>query len=96
MILVTGSLAVIKLYVGQLAAIQILAADEDTDQVVRCRWSYQVPLDECGNVCYDLPNSVLSPVDCAVTWTAALQAADVANNLTQSTYVIAITAEDFT
>jgi hypothetical protein len=39
---------------------------------------------------------VISPVDCAITWTPVLRAADIANGLTASTYVIAITAEDFT
>jgi hypothetical protein len=38
---------------------------------------------------------VLNPVDCSITWTAVLRSADIANGLNVSTYVVAITAEDF-
>jgi hypothetical protein len=75
--------------------IQILASDVDDDQVVRCRWSSQVPLDECGDACSDLPNPQLDSTDCLITWTPVLRAADIANGLTASTYIVAITAEDF-
>ncbi|CAF4718722.1 unnamed protein product, partial [Rotaria sp. Silwood2] len=37
----------------------------------------------------------LNPVDCAITWTPVLRSEDIANGLTESTYVVAITAEDF-
>ena len=95
LILVTCSLPVIRLYVNQATNIQILATDWDSDQVVRCRWSYQVPTDECGDVCYNLPNAIVKPQDCTVNWTAVLRPQDIANGLTESIYVIAITAEDF-
>lgn len=94
-ILVTGSLPIIRLTVNQLSVIQVLANDWDPDHIVRCRWSYQLPSDECGSVCYNLPNSSLSAQDCGVTWRAFLRPEDVANGLTTSTYVVAITAEDF-
>ena len=93
--LVTGSLPVVHVEVGQLSVIEILAADWDSDQVVRCRWSFQTPLDECGDVCLGQPNASLSAQDCTVTWRAVLRAEDIANGLTTSTYAIAITAEDF-
>ncbi|CAF4199097.1 unnamed protein product, partial [Rotaria sp. Silwood2] len=57
--------------------------------------SYQYSLDECGSTCFDLPNAQLNPVDCAITWTPVLRSEDIANGLTESTYVVAITAEDF-
>jgi hypothetical protein len=95
LILVTGSLPIFQVYVGGSSVIQILADDWDTEQTVRCRWSYQYSLDECGNVCFDLPNAVLNPVDCSITWTAVLRSEDIANGLNASTYVVAITAEDF-
>ena len=91
----TGSVPVQRLTVNQAATIQILAADWDSDQVVRCRWSYQSPTDECGDTCFSLPSAVINPQDCTITWTAVLRAADVANGLNQSTYVIALTVEDF-
>ncbi|CAF3207205.1 unnamed protein product, partial [Rotaria sp. Silwood2] len=69
--------------------------DWDYDQIVRCRWSYQYSLDECGSTCFDLPNAQLNPVDCAITWKPVLRSEDIANGLTESTYVVAITAEDF-
>ncbi|CAF1084264.1 unnamed protein product [Rotaria sordida] len=92
---VTASLPIFQFYVNELSVIQILAADWDYDQVVRCRWSYQYSLDECGSTCFDLPNAQLNSVDCAITWTPVLRSADIANGLTQSTYVVAITVEDF-
>jgi len=95
LILVTGSLPIFQVYVNYLSVIQILAYDWDTEQTVRCRWSYQYSLDECGNVCFDLPNAVLNPVDCSITWAAVLRSEDIANGLNSSTYVVAITAEDF-
>jgi hypothetical protein len=97
LILVTGSLPVFQFYIGTTnQVIQIMVNDPDPEQTVRCRWSYQMVLDECGNVCLDLPNAVMNPIDCSITWTPVLRAADTANGLTASTYVIAITAEDFT
>lgn len=95
LILVTGSIPVFRLTVNQAATIQILAEDWDSEQVVRCRWSSQSPIDECGDTCSNLPNSVINPQDCIITWTAVLRPADIANGLNQSTYVISITAEDF-
>ncbi|CAF4875754.1 unnamed protein product [Rotaria sp. Silwood1] len=92
---VTGSLPIFQLYVNELSVIQILVDDWDYDQIVRCRWSYQYSLDECGSTCFDLPNSQLNPVDCAITWTPVLRSQDIANGLSESTYVVAITAEDF-
>ncbi|CAF3831836.1 unnamed protein product [Rotaria sp. Silwood1] len=91
---VTGSLPIFQLYVNELSVIQILAADWDYDQIVRCRWSYQYSLDECGSTCFDLPNSQLNSVDCAITWIPVLRSQDIANSLNESTYVVAITAED--
>lgn len=93
--LVTGSLPVLRFTVGQAATIQILTADWDSDQVIRCRWSYQSTTDECGDSCFDLPNSLMYPQDCYITWTAVLRAVDIANGLTESTYIIAVTVEDF-
>ncbi|CAF2983110.1 unnamed protein product [Rotaria socialis] len=92
---VSGSLPVIQFFVNELRVIQILASDWDSGQVVRCRWSYQSSTDECGSACFDLPNASLSPIDCAITWTGVLRSADVANGLNQSTYVVAVTVEDF-
>ncbi|CAF4681238.1 unnamed protein product, partial [Rotaria sp. Silwood2] len=92
---VTGSLPIFQLYVNELSVIQILAADWNYDQIVRCRWSYQYSLDECGSTCFDLPNAQLNPVDCAITGKPVLRSEDIANGLTESTYVVAITAEDF-
>ncbi|CAF3413857.1 unnamed protein product [Rotaria socialis] len=92
---VSGSLPIIQFFVNELRVIQILASDWDSDQVVRCRWSYQSSTDECGSACFDLPNASLSPIDCAVTWTGVLRSADVANGLNQSTYVVSVTVEDF-
>lgn len=95
MILVTGSLPVIRLVAGRLSGIQILAEDWDSDQIIRCRWSYQLPLDECGDICTDLPNALLKTDDCFINWTAVVRPADIASGLNESTYVVAITAEDF-
>ncbi len=95
MFLVTGSLPIIQTYVGITKDIQILVDDIDYDQVFRCRWSIQTPLDECGDACLDLPNAKLNPIDCIITWTPVLRSEDVANGLNTSTYIIAITAEDF-
>ena len=92
----TGSLPIFQVYVGEKIVMPILAYDWDSDQIVRCRWSYQIALDECGDVCMDLPNAVLSELDCTITWTPVLRSADLANGLNRSTYVIAISAEDFT
>ena len=75
--------------------IQILVGDVDYDQVTRCRWSNQLPIDECGDVCFNLPNARLNPDDCIITWTPILRSEDVANGLNSSIYVVAITAEDF-
>lgn len=69
--------------------------DVDYDQVLRCRWSNQLPIDECGDVCLNLPNARLNPDDCIITWTPVLRPEDIANGLNSSTYVVAITAEDF-
>jgi hypothetical protein len=69
--------------------------DVDYDQTFRCRWSLQEPLDECGDVCLNLPNAKLNPIDCVITWTPVLRSKDIANGLNSSTYVIAITVEDF-
>lgn len=80
---------------GSSTSINILAADEDGDQIVRCRWSYQLPDDECGSVCLGLSGAQLNTETCVITWTAALRAADTAAGLNKSSYVIAITAEDF-
>jgi hypothetical protein len=95
LILVTGSLPIVQTYVGVRKDIQILVDDVDYDQVFRCRWSNQVPLDECGDVCLNLPNAQLNPIDCIITWTPVLRSVDIANGLNTSTYVIAITVEDF-
>jgi hypothetical protein len=95
LILVTGSIPIFQTYIGDLTVIQIVVGDYDNDQIVRCRWSNQLPVDECGNLCMDLTSATLSPTDCAITWTAVLRAEDIANGLTASTYVAAITAEDF-
>ena len=95
LLLVTISLPIVQLDVNQTAVIQILVADWDPDQVVRCRWSYQIPEDECGSVCLNLPNASLSAQDCAITWRASLRSADVLAGRNYSIYVIAITAEDF-
>ncbi|CAF0859676.1 unnamed protein product [Adineta ricciae] len=92
---VTGSLPVFQLYVNELSVIQIIVYDWDDDHTVRCRWSQQSPLDECGNICSDLPSASLSSIDCAITWLPVLRSEDIANGLTESTYVAAITAEDF-
>ena len=86
---------IFQTYVGVTRDIQILLGDVDYDQVVRCRWSNQLPLDECGDVCLNLPNARLNPDDCIITWTPVLRPEDVANGLNSSTYVVAITAEDF-
>ena len=94
-ILVTASLPIFQVYTNEKSVIQILAADWDNEQTVRCRWSYQYPSDECGNVCFDLPGAELSVLDCAITWTPVLRSDDIANGLNESTYVVAITAEDF-
>jgi hypothetical protein len=93
--LVTGSIPIFQTYVNEITVIQIIASDLDVGQTVRCRWSYQIATDECGNVCLDLPSASLSPLDCTITWTPAVRAADLASGLNHSTYVIAITAEDF-
>ncbi|CAF4126540.1 unnamed protein product [Rotaria magnacalcarata] len=92
---VSGSLPIIQFFVNELKVIQILASDWDSDQVVRCRWSYQSSTDECGSACFDLPSASLSPIDCAITWTGALRSTDVANGVNQSTYVVSVTVEDF-
>ena len=93
--LVTGSLPIIQFFVNEKRVIEILASDWDSDQIVRCRWSYQSSTDECGSTCFDLSNASLSPIDCAITWTGALRPEDVANGLSQSTYVVSVTVEDF-
>jgi hypothetical protein len=69
--------------------------DVDTDQVTRCRWATQIPVDECGDVCQDLTNASLNSLFCFITWTPVLRAEDVANGTNVSTYVVAIMAEDF-
>ena len=91
----TGSLPIIQLYTGATRDIKIVVGDIDSGQVTRCRWSIQSPLDECGSVCLDLPNAQLNSIDCIISWTPVLRPADIANGLTTSTYVVAITAEDF-
>ncbi len=91
----TGSIPIFQTFVNELVVMPIIVGDIDTDQEVRCRWSYQLPLDECGNVCFDLPNAQLNAIDCFITWTPVLREEDIANGLTRSTYVVAITAEDF-
>ena len=91
----TISLPALKVIVNQVTDIQILAADWDPDQIVRCRWSFQLPSDECGNVCFNLPNASLNAQDCIITWKPVLRTEDIAAGLTTSTYAIAITAEDF-
>ena len=83
------------MYVGTTRNIQIMVNDVDYDQTYRCRWSTQTPVDECGDVCLNLPNAKLNAVDCVITWTGVLRAEDIAKGLNSSTYVIAITAEDF-
>ncbi|CAF1025002.1 unnamed protein product [Rotaria sordida] len=83
---VTASLPIFQFYVNELSVIQILAADWDYDQVVRCRWSYQYSLDECGSTCFDLPNAQLNSVDCAITWTPVLRSADIANDARPGTF----------
>ena len=92
---VTGSLPIIQFFVNEKRVIEILASDWDSDQIVRCRWSYQSSTDECGSTCFDLPNGSLSPIDCAITWTGVLRSEDVAIGLSQSTYVVSVTVEDF-
>ncbi len=69
--------------------------DVDTDQVTRCRWATQIPVDECGDVCQDLTNASLNSLFCFITWTPVLRPEDVANGTNVSTYVVAIMAEDF-
>lgn len=93
--LVTGSLPIVQVYVGQFTLIQILVGDVDTEQVVRCRWSSQYPLDECGDVCLNLPNAIIDASECFIKWTPVLRSQDIANGLNTSIYVVAITAEDF-
>lgn len=96
MILVTASLPVVRVLANRLSTLQILVADWDTDQITRCRWSYQSSTDECGDACASLPNSLLKADDCYVNWTGILRPVDVANGLNQSSYIISIIAEDFT
>lgn len=84
-----------RVNVNQATVIQILAEDWDSEQVIRCRWSIQTPLDECGDVCMSLPGAVIATEDCAISWTPVLRSVDVANGQNQSLYVVAITAEDF-
>lgn len=93
--LVVGSLPVVRVRVNTLIAIPLLATDWDTEQVVRCRWSYQTATDECGNACLDLPGATLDANDCFITWIPVLRPLDIANGLNESTYVVAITVEDF-
>lgn len=93
--LVTGSLPVVRVRVNVLTTIPIVATDWDSEQVVRCRWSYQLTKDECGNACLDLPGASLDPIDCFLTWTPILRPEDLANGRNESTYVVAVTAEDF-
>jgi len=88
-------LPVVRVRVNILTVIPILATDWDSEQVVRCRWSYQIATDECGNVCLNLPGATLDPIDCFLTWTPVLRSEDIANGLSESTYVVAITAEDY-
>ena len=95
LILVTASLPVIRVNVNQATIIQILVEDWDSEQVVRCRWSIQTPLDECGDVCLNLPGGKIAPQDCSISWTPVLRASDVSSGVNQSVYVVAITAEDF-
>jgi len=95
LILVTGSIPLFQTYINQIAIIQIAVGDVDNDQVVRCRWATQIPIDECGNVCSDLTNASIDPIFCFITWTPVLRPSDIANGLNSSTYVAAITVEDF-
>jgi len=95
LILVTGSIPIFQVYVNVLTVIAIIVGDYDNDQIVRCRWSNQLPVDECGNLCMDLTNATLDPIDCTITWKPIIRAADVASGLNVSTYVVAIQAEDF-
>lgn len=78
-----------------LSVIQILAADWDPDQSIRCRWALQAPIDECGDACYNLPNASINADDCSVTWVAKLKAEDVAAGRNSSTYIVTVVAEDF-
>jgi hypothetical protein len=84
-----------RLNVNQPTVIQILAEDWDSEQVVRCRWSIQTPLDECGDVCLSLRGARIAPEDCSINWTPVLRSADISSGQNQSLYVVAITAEDF-
>ncbi|CAF1266840.1 unnamed protein product, partial [Didymodactylos carnosus] len=94
--LVTGSLPLIRCRVGQVCTIQIPIADWDTGNVLRCRWSTGSPVDECGDICFtgsatsSFSTAQLSTSDCTITWLAAFKPSQ-----TQSTYVAAITVEDF-
>jgi hypothetical protein len=90
-----GVLPIIKVVLNQQTYIQIPVTDYDPGQLVRCRWSWQTPTDECGDVCLNLPGAYLDPVECTITWTPVLRSQDTANGLNVSTYVVAITAEDF-
>lgn len=90
-----AAVPVIRVIAGNATSIQILSTDWDSEQVVRCRWSYQMPTDECGNACRNLPGASLDPIDCVISWTPVLRPVDIGNGLNQSTYVVAITVEDF-
>ena len=60
---VTGSLPLIRVIEGTTAVVQIPAADWDTTNDIRSRWaSASGPVgDECGDVCNNVPDAVISP-----------------------------------
>jgi hypothetical protein len=93
--LVTASLPVLRTIVYSPILISILAVDWDPEQTVRCRWASELPRDECGNGCSDLPNADLNPIDCVIVWNPILRPQDIANGLNSSTYIVAIVVEDF-
>ncbi|CAF4039642.1 unnamed protein product [Rotaria magnacalcarata] len=106
---VTGSLPLIRVIEGQVAVIQIPAADWDRTADARCRWvsSTGAAGDECDDICNNLPSAVLSlslifttvnrfslfDSECTITWTAVRRPVDGA--LTTGTYLVAIMVEDF-
>ncbi|CAF5172884.1 unnamed protein product, partial [Rotaria magnacalcarata] len=106
---VTGSLPLIRVIEGQVAVIQIPAADWDRTADARCRWvsSTGAAGDECDDICNNLPSVVLSlslifttvnrfslfDSECTITWTAVRRPVDGA--LTTGTYLVAIMVEDF-
>ena len=59
----TGSLPIIRVILGTTSVIQIPAADWDVTDDIRCRWasSSGAAGNECGDICGNLPNAVLSP-----------------------------------